>query len=192
MTGPLSPQVADARCSAPENTLRSRVEEGLTVPLRSALRSTACGGDRPGLASEPPPLLQEGGRGPHDPAPASASLYRLRRQTVLRGTVNPSSGPAHTLRTAPFVQVSCRFVYTVGEQAERHHFLDPLIQPHPVATRVGEGFLGHHLLQGGFEGGSGHYCQLRLHFTGVAFAFPLDFLDNGEVSRGIHEADRIK
>ncbi len=27
----------------------------------------------------------------HDPAPASASLYRLRRQTALRGTVSPSS-----------------------------------------------------------------------------------------------------
>ena len=30
-------------------------------------------------------------RGVHGPAPASASLHRLRRQTVLRGTVNPSS-----------------------------------------------------------------------------------------------------
>ena len=40
------------------------------------------------------PLLSpfaRGGRGAHDPAPASASLHRLRRQTVLRGTVNPSS-----------------------------------------------------------------------------------------------------
>ena len=35
---------------------------------------------RRGGASEPPPLLQEGGRGAHDPAPASASLYRLRRR----------------------------------------------------------------------------------------------------------------
>ena len=32
-----------------------------------------------------------GGRGAHGPAPASASLHRLRRRTVLRGTVNPSS-----------------------------------------------------------------------------------------------------
>ena len=39
-----------------------------------------------------PSLLREGGRGVHGPAPASASLHRLRRQTVLRGTVNPSSG----------------------------------------------------------------------------------------------------
>ena len=80
-----------------------RVEEGSTVPLRPALRSTAFGGDRPGLASEGPPFLQEGGRGVHDPAPASASLYRLWRQTVLRGTVDPSSrrlvwGPMDALR----------------------------------------------------------------------------------------------
>ena len=37
----------------------------------------------------PPRLV--GGRGIHGPAPASASLHRLRRQTVLRGAVNPSS-----------------------------------------------------------------------------------------------------
>ena len=56
-----------------------RVEEGFTIPLRPALRSTAFGEDRPGLASEAPPFLREGGRGVHGPAPASASVYRLRR-----------------------------------------------------------------------------------------------------------------
>ena len=80
-----------------------RVEEGFTVPLRPALRSTAFGEDRPGLASEAPRFLQEGGRGVHDPAPASATLYGLRPQIVLRGTVNPSSrwhgwGPRTALR----------------------------------------------------------------------------------------------
>ena len=39
----------------------------------------------------PPKPGREGGRGIHSPAPGSASLYRLRRQTVLRGTANPSS-----------------------------------------------------------------------------------------------------
>ena len=38
-----------------------------------------------------PFFLLVGGRGSHGPAPASASLYRLRRQTVLRETVRPSS-----------------------------------------------------------------------------------------------------
>ena len=37
------------------------------------------------------PVGREGGRGAHGPAPVSASLYRLRRQTALRGTVSPSS-----------------------------------------------------------------------------------------------------
>ncbi len=31
------------------------------------------------------------GRGAHGPAPVSASLYRLRRQTALLGTASPSS-----------------------------------------------------------------------------------------------------
>ena len=37
------------------------------------------------------PLKRVGGRGSYGPAPASASLHRLRRRTVLRGTVRPSS-----------------------------------------------------------------------------------------------------
>ena len=37
------------------------------------------------------PVGLGGGRGVHGPSPVSASLYRLRRQTALRGTVNPSS-----------------------------------------------------------------------------------------------------
>ena len=37
------------------------------------------------------PLLLVGGRGAQGPAPVSASLYRLRRQTALRGTLSPSS-----------------------------------------------------------------------------------------------------
>ena len=35
------------------------------------------------------PCFGGGGRGAHGPAPASASLHRFRRQTVLRGTVSP-------------------------------------------------------------------------------------------------------
>ena len=94
------------------------------------------------------PLLLVGGRGAQGPAPVSASLYRLRRQTALLGTVSPSSceqvggGQWIALRGTLAAAVS-----PFHSSAHGHFSLGldgkviPAVRPYPAQQRLGR--VGH-------------------------------------------------